>query len=108
LALGVVLELAEFLWATARFGDLRGPLDRGFTLASGDLFGSGTPSGPRPEQAGSLLELSQGGKQAISLPNGEVRSFLEDGDSVTFFGSCTRAGFRRIGFGRCEATVEPS
>jgi fumarylacetoacetase len=80
----------------------------GCALASGDLFGSGTLSGPRPEQAGSLLELSQGGKQAISLPHGEVRTFLEDGDSVTFVGSCTRAGFRRIGFGRCEATVEPS
>ena len=80
----------------------------GCALASGDLFGSGTLSGPRPEQAGSLLELSQGGKQAISLPNGEVRTFLEDGDSVAFGGSCTRVGFRRIGFGRCEATVEPS
>ena len=80
----------------------------GCALASGDLFGSGTLSGPHPEQAGSLLELSQGGKQAISLPNGEVRTFLEDGDSVAFGGSCTRAGFRRIGFGCCEATVDPS
>jgi fumarylacetoacetase len=80
----------------------------GCALASGDLFGSGTLSGPRPEQAGSLLELSQGGKQTISLHHGEVRTFLEDGDSVTFVGSCSRAGFRRIGFGRCEATVEPS
>jgi fumarylacetoacetase len=80
----------------------------GCALASGDLFGSGTLSGPRPDQAGSLLELTQGGKQRMGLPGGEVRSFLEDGDSVALVGSCTRAGFRRIGFGHCEATVEPS
>ena len=53
----------------------------GCTLNSGDLFGSGTLSGPLPEQAGSLLELSQGGKQPITLSNGEQRTFLLDGDT---------------------------
>ena len=78
----------------------------GCALAGGDLFGSGTLSGPRPDQAGSLLELTQGGKRPIALPGGELRSFLENGDSITLAGHCTRPGFRRIGFGRCEATVE--
>ena len=77
----------------------------GCNLASGDLFGSGTLSGPRPEQAGSLLELSGGGKQPVRLSNGEMRTFLEDGDTIIFRGSCIRDGFRRIGFGECRGTV---
>ncbi|WP_457392614.1 fumarylacetoacetase [Roseateles sp. P5_E1] len=80
----------------------------GCALTSGDLFGSGTLSGPRPDQAGSLLELTHSGRRPITLPGGEVRCFLEDGDNIALVGSCGRAGFRRIGFGRCEATVEPS
>ena len=72
----------------------------------GDLFGSGTLSGPMPEQAGSLLELTEGGKRAIALPGGETRRFLEDGDTVALVGRCSRAGFRSIGFGPCQATVE--
>jgi fumarylacetoacetase len=79
----------------------------GCALASGDLFGSGTLSGPRPEEAGSLLELTQGGKLSITLPNGEQRVFLEDGDSVRLAGRCSKAGRRSIGFGSCEATVLP-
>jgi fumarylacetoacetase len=77
----------------------------GCALAAGDLFGSGTLSGPRPEQAGSLLELTAGGRQPITLPGGERRTFLEDGDRVGFAGRCSRDGFRSIGFGRCEGTV---
>ncbi len=48
--------------------------------------------GPSPEQAGSMLQLTQGGKQAITLPNGETRSFLADGDTLTVRGFCERAG----------------
>jgi fumarylacetoacetase len=80
----------------------------GCALASGDLFGSGTLSGPGPDEAGSLLELTQGGRQAITLANGERRTFLEDGDRVALTGRCSRAGFRSIGFGSCEATVLPA
>lgn len=80
----------------------------GCNLQPGDLFGSGTLSGPHPDQAGSLVELTQGGKQPITLPNGEVRSFLADGDTLTLRGSCERAGARRIGFGDCSATVLPA
>jgi len=80
----------------------------GCALQSGDLFGSGTLSGPAREQAGSLLELSDGGKQPITLSNGEQRSFLADGDTVTLRGHCERPGFRRIGFGECTGTVLPA
>jgi len=77
----------------------------GCNLQSGDLLGSGTLSGPAPEQAGSLLELTQGGKQPIRLSNGETRSFLEDGDTVILRAFCERPGARRIGFGECTGTV---
>jgi fumarylacetoacetase len=80
----------------------------GCNLGSGDLFGSGTLSGPLPEQGGSMLELSQGGKQPIRLSNGETRTFAEDGDTVIFKGFCAREGFRRIGFGECRGTVLPA
>ena len=77
----------------------------GCNLQSGDLLGSGTLSGPRPGEAGSLLELSAGGRQPITLPNGERRGFLEDGDTLILAGHCERAGVRRIGFGLCSGTV---
>ena len=80
----------------------------GCNLQPGDLFGTGTLSGPRPDQAGSLLELSQGGKKSIQLANGELRTFLEDGDCVIFKGYCERQGARRIGFGECRGTVMPA
>ncbi len=78
----------------------------GCNLRTGDLLGTGTLSGARPDQAGSLLELSAGGKQRIVLSNGEARSFLEDGDCVILRGVCARDGYRRIGLGECRGTVE--
>jgi fumarylacetoacetase len=80
----------------------------GCNLQPGDLFGSGTLSGPGPDQAGSLLELTQGGKQPLALPNGELRTFLADGDTLTLRGYCKRPDARRIGFGVCSATVLPA
>jgi fumarylacetoacetase len=80
----------------------------GCNLQPGDLIGTGTQSGPTPEEAGSLLELSNGGKEPITLPNGETRTFLEDGDAVILRGWCEGAGFARIGFGECRATVLPA
>ena len=77
----------------------------GCNLSNGDLLGSGTLSGPSAEQGGSLLELSQGGKQPVRLSNGETRTFLEDGDTIILRGYCQRDGFRRIGFGECRGTV---
>ena len=72
------------------------------------MFGTGTLSGPTPDQAGSLLELSQGGKKPIHLANGETRTFLEDGDCIVLRGHCERDGARRIGFGECRGTVLPA
>jgi len=80
----------------------------GCNLRPGDLLGSGTLSGPEPGQAGSMLELTHGGKQPITLPNGESRAFLVDGDRLSFRGWCEREGARRIGFGDCVATVLPA
>jgi fumarylacetoacetase len=80
----------------------------GCNLMPGDLLGSGTQSGPGAADGGSLLELSQGGKQPIALPNGETRSFLQDGDTVTLRGFCEREGARRIGFGPCAGTLLPA
>jgi len=77
----------------------------GCNLESGDLFGSGTQSGPVQGQGGSLLELSNGGKAPIQLADGETRAFLEDGDTVILRGHCAQPGFRRIGFGDCRGTV---
>ncbi|MBV8123472.1 MAG: fumarylacetoacetate hydrolase family protein, partial [Paucibacter sp.] len=77
----------------------------GCNLQPGDLMGTGTLSGPNADEAGSLLELSAGSKQALKLPNGETRIFLQDGDTVTLRAAAERAGARRIGFGDCAATV---
>jgi fumarylacetoacetase len=80
----------------------------GCNLRPGDLLGSGTQSGPLPEQGGSLLELTQGGKVPITLPSGETRRFLMDGDSVALRAFCKADGHRRIGFGECVAEVLPA
>lgn len=80
----------------------------GCNLKSGDLFGSGTQSGPDPEQAGSLLELSKGGTAPVKLSNGEVRSFVEDGDAIILKGVCHREGYRSIGLGEVVGSVLPS
>jgi fumarylacetoacetase len=77
----------------------------GCNLQPGDLLGSGTLSGPQPDQAGSLIELTQGGKQPITLPNGEQRTFLEDGDTLVIRGHCERNGAVRIGLGEVSGTV---
>lgn len=77
----------------------------GCNLQSGDLLGSGTLSGATLSEAGSLLELTQGGKQAITLANGETRTFLQDGDTLILRGWCEREGAVRIGLGEARGTV---
>ena len=80
----------------------------GCNLVPGDLLGTGTQSGPQPQEAGSLLELTGGGKQPVTLPDGETRTFLADGDRVILRAWCERAGLRRIGFGEAAGTVRPA
>lgn len=77
----------------------------GCQLQPGDLFGSGTLSGPDRSQLGSLLEITEGGKHPVELASGEVRKFLEDGDEIIFRARCTREGFASIGFGECRGKI---
>jgi fumarylacetoacetase len=80
----------------------------GCNLEIGDLFGSGTVSGPKKSGWGSLLELSARGREPLELPSGETRGFIEDGDEIVFRGHCERGGFARIGFGECRGVVVPA
>jgi fumarylacetoacetase len=77
----------------------------GCNLRPGDLLGTGTQSGPTPAQAGSLLELSFGGKQPLTLPNGEQRRFLSDGDAIILRAACECEGYARLGFGEARGRV---
>ncbi len=77
----------------------------GCNLAAGDLFGTGTISGPTPEGYGSLMELSADGQRRIVLASGETRTFLENGDEVIFRAHCRKTGYTPIGFGECRARV---
>lgn len=80
----------------------------GCNLRPGDLFGSGTQSGPGPREAGCLLELSAGGRHRIELPSGETRIFLDDGDIIFLRAHCENADARKIGFGEAVGTVLPA
>jgi fumarylacetoacetase len=76
----------------------------GCNIQPGDLIGTGTLSTDSAGGLGSLLEISQGGKQPVRLPSGETRSFLDDGDEVTLKAWCEGEGVR-IGFGECVGRV---
>ena len=80
----------------------------GCPLRPADLIASGTVSGPEKINRGCLLEQTWKGTEPISLPSGEQRAFLEDGDQVLITGYCAREGFRRIGFGQCLGDVLPA
>jgi fumarylacetoacetase len=80
----------------------------GCNLQVGDLLGTGTLSGPQPGQGGSLLELSNGGKAPLTLPDGEKRTFLEDGDTLTLMAFCEAPGAVRIGLGSVSGTIAPA
>ncbi|HEY4842890.1 MAG TPA: fumarylacetoacetase [Terriglobales bacterium] len=80
----------------------------GCNLRAGDLLASGTVSGAGKTACGSLLELTSRGKDPVTLPTGEQRKFLEDGDEVIFRGFCERDGFRRIGLGTCSGLIRPA
>ena len=79
----------------------------GCPMRVGDLLGSGTISGPTQDSRGSLLELSWGGKTPLTLTDGQTRSFLEDGDTLTVSGTCQGDGFT-LGFGECAGTILPA
>ncbi len=80
----------------------------GCNLGPGDLMGSGTVSAPTSDGCGSLLEITQGGRAPITLPSGEERRFLEDGDEVILCARARRDGAAPIGFGQCRGRIVPA
>jgi fumarylacetoacetase len=80
----------------------------GASLRTGDVFASGTVSGPDPDQRGSFIELSWGGKEPLTLADGTTRTFLEDGDVVTITATAPGASGGRISVGEVTGRVEPA
>jgi fumarylacetoacetase len=98
--------LSNMYWTAAQM--VTHHASNGCNLRPGDLLGTGTISGAQRVSYGSLMELSEGGTQAIELPSGEKRCFLEDGDELSLRAVAACDGFRSIGFGPCQGRVESS
>jgi fumarylacetoacetase len=80
----------------------------GASLRTGDLFASGTVSGPARDQRGSFIELSWGGQEPLTLADGSRRTFLQDGDTVTISATAPGPGGGRITLGEVTGRVEPA
>jgi fumarylacetoacetase len=80
----------------------------GASLRTGDLFASGTVSGPQPDQYGSLIELAWAGREPLALPDGRTRAWLEDGDEVVITASAAGPEGHRIGFGDAHGQIMPA
>jgi fumarylacetoacetase len=102
LSLGSSLDL---YWTPAQM--LAHQTSNGCNLNPGDLFGTGTISSPGKEGYGSLLEITRGGREPITI-GGETRRFLEDGDEITLRARAHRDGFVSIGFGDCRGVITPA
>ena len=96
-------SLAAMYWTPAQI--VTHHASGGCDLHAGDLLGTGTLSGPANGSEGSLIELTQGGKHPLPLPQGETRTFLEDGDELALVAFARRDGYRSIGFGPCVGRV---
>jgi fumarylacetoacetase len=99
-------NLRHLYWTFAQM--LAQQTSNGCNVQPGDLIASGTVSGPEPEGRACLAEINQRGTQAIELPGGFKRLWLEEGDEVTFRGRAVREGYVSIGFGECTGRVAPS
>ena len=99
-------SLEDMYWTVAQM--LAHHTSTDCNLRPGDLLGTGTVSGPRDDSRGCLLERTWRGTQPLTLPTGEARKFLADGDTVIIRGFCEREGFRRIGLGECVGTILPA
>ena len=95
--------MANLYWTLAQM--FTHHTSNGCNLQPGDLFASGTISGPTKDSRGCLLELTWRGSEPLTLPTGETRKFLEDGDEVIMRGYCERPGAARIGFGECRGVI---
>jgi fumarylacetoacetase len=96
---------AEMYWTPAQ--QLAHMTVNGASLRTGDLYASGTVSGPGTDQRGSFIELSWGGREPLALADGSTRTFLEDGDVVTMSATAPGAAGDRICFGEVTGTVSP-
>ncbi len=96
-------SLLDLYWTPAQL--LAHHTSSGCNLQPGDLLGSGTVSGEAKDARGCLLELTWKGTEPVTLPTGETRKFLEDGDEVIMRGACEREGFVRIGLGECRGII---
>jgi fumarylacetoacetase len=79
----------------------------GCNICVGDMYASGTISGPTPDSYGSMLEISWGGKNPVAMPDGTERKFILDNDTVIMRGYAEKDGLR-IGFGECRGRILPS
>jgi len=99
-------DFRDMYWTIAQM--LTHHASNGCNLQPGDMLASGTVSGATDSSRGCLLEQTHRGQQPLTLPTGEERKFLQDGDVVTMRGWCEREGCRRIGFGECAGEVTPA
>ncbi|ATW47527.1 fumarylacetoacetase [Streptomyces peucetius] len=110
------IRLNGHLVSTPPFGSVYWTADQqlahmtsnGASLRTGDLYASGTVSGPRRDQRGSLIELTWNGAEPLELPDGSSRSYLMDGDTVTISASARCADGTRLGFGETTGTIGPA
>lgn len=99
------VNFADMYWTMAQ--QLAHMTSNGTPVRAGDLYASGTVSSAEPENAGSLIELTNNGTDPIKLSNGDTRTFLEDGDTVILRGHCGGGEISRVGFGAVRGTVLP-
>jgi fumarylacetoacetase len=101
-----VANASMLYWTVAQM--IAHPTSNGCNLLPGDLLGSGTISGTEPGSEGCLLEMTRGGQKPVTLPNGETRTFLQDGDEIIFTAACHAPNRVSIGFGECRGVVTPA
>jgi len=99
-------DFASMYWTLAQM--VAHHTSNGCPVRPGDLIGSGTVSGPEKSNRGCLLEVTWRGAEPLTLPTGETRQFLEDGDEVILRGWCEAPGFRRLGLGQCRGVILPA
>jgi fumarylacetoacetase len=97
-------NLRELYWTPAQL--VAHHTSNGCNLLPGDLLATGTLSGPAEDSSGCLLELTANGSRPVTLPNGESRASLQDGDEVVLRGWCQREGFPQVSLGECRGVVE--
>ncbi len=99
-------DARHMYWTTAQM--IAHHTSNGCDLQPGDVLGTGTISAPDPGGLGSMMEITKGGAEPVTLASGETRGFLEDGDAIILCGLAEAEGYRSIGFGICAGVVEPA